>query len=100
MADYWIECVDRPASAAEHRRHLTGLGTIDEDGTTRHWYDISVVRDAMLNGDRFYTKSHTSEKAASVEPYECSCGVETIRSNPDHPADNNLDNMLSCPLDQ
>jgi hypothetical protein len=96
MADYRIECVDRPESAAEHRRHLTGIGTVEPDGTKRHWDDIAFVRDAMANGDSFYTKSHTTEKTAPVERYDCPCGAETIRSNPDHLADNNLDNMVAC----
>jgi hypothetical protein len=97
-ASYRVECVDRPDSAAEHRRHLTGIGTVEQDGTRRHWDDIAVVRDAMSEGDSFYTKSLMNEKMAAVEAYDCPCGVETIRSNPDHVAHNNLDNMVACPL--
>jgi hypothetical protein len=96
-ADYRIECVARPDSAAEHRRHVTGIGTVDTAGTKRNWDDIAVVREAMANGDRFCTKSHTSEKTADVEPYDCACGAKTIRSKPSDVADNNLDNMIPCP---
>jgi hypothetical protein len=96
-ANYRIECVDRPDSPAEHRRHLTGIGTVDDDGVKRNWDDIAAVRDAMANGDTFYTKSHTTERTASVEAHLCGCGTETIRSNPADVADNNLDNMVPCP---
>ena len=96
-AAYRIDCVDRPESPAEHRRHVTGIGTVDTDGMKRKWDDIAVVRDAIANGDYFYTKSHTTEKTAAVEPYDCPCGAKTIRSNPDDVADNNLDNMTPCP---
>lgn len=95
---YRIECVDRPGSPAEHRRHLTGIGTVAPDGTKRHWDDIASVRAAMANGDTFHTKSHNNEKIAAVESYDCECGAETIRSNPAHLAENNLDNMVACEL--
>jgi hypothetical protein len=95
--NYRIECVDRPDSPSEHRRHLTGIGTVEPNGTKRHWDDIGAVRDAMATGDRFYTKSHRNEKTAPVEPYDCECGAKTIRSSTKHVADNNLDNMIPCP---
>ncbi len=95
--DYRIECVDRPNSPSEHRRHVTGIGTVEPDGTKRHWDDIAAVRSAMANGDTFHTKSHTSDKTAPVEAYDCDCGAETIRSNPHHMAENNLDNIIACP---
>jgi hypothetical protein len=96
-ASYRIVCVDRPESASEHRRHVTGIGTVEPDGAKRHWNDIGVVRAAMADGDSFYTKSHATEKTAPVEMYDCPCGAKTVRSNPDHVADNNLDNMIPCP---
>jgi Protein of unknown function (DUF3892) len=96
-ASYRIECVQRPDSPSEHRRHVTGIGTVDSDGEKRHWDDITAVRAAMADGDRFYTKSHTSERTADVEAHDCDCGAATIRSRPDHVADNNLDNMVPCP---
>ena len=98
MTDYRIECVDRPDSPAEHRRHLTGIGTVASDGTKKHWDDIASVREAMANGDRFHTKNHHSEKTASVERFDCECGAETIRSSPEDLANNNLDNMVACPI--
>lgn len=96
-ANYQIECVDRPNSPSEHRRHLTGIGTVEPNGTKKHWDDIAAVRAAMAAGAHFYTKSHTSERTADVEPYDCECGAMTIRSNPAHVAENNLDNMIPCP---
>jgi hypothetical protein len=94
--DYRIECVDRPDSPSEHRRHVTGIGTVEPDGTKRHWDDIAAVRDAMAAGARFSTKSHRTEKTTPVEAYDCECGAKTIRSSTAHVADNNLDNMIGC----
>ena len=96
-ARYRIVCVDRPESAAEHRRHITGIGTVEAHGIRRHWGDIGAVRDAMAHGDRFFTASRTSKRTAAVEPYDCTCGAETIRSNPDDVAEKDLDNMVACP---
>jgi hypothetical protein len=95
-ASYRIECVDRPNSPSEHRRHLTGIGTVGPNGTKKHWDDIALVRAAMASGAHFFTKSHTSDRTADVEPYDCDCGAMTIRSNPAHVAENNLDNMIPC----
>jgi hypothetical protein len=48
-------------------------------------------------GDRFYTVSPTTGKAALVELYDCpSCKTPTIRSAPDWVTDNNVDNISIC----
>jgi hypothetical protein len=55
------------------------------------------VRQAIREGDRFYTVSSTTGKAALVEVYDCpSCKAPTIRSAPDWVTDNNLDNIPIC----
>jgi hypothetical protein len=95
---YRIDSVERPASAAEHRRHITGLTTVDSDGAVRHWNDIALVRAAMARGDYFFTQRVAAEKAAPVESYDCPCGVETIRSSLGHPTGHNLDNVAITPL--
>src|SRR4051812_34575624 len=55
VSSYRIECVVRPSSPAEHRRHLTGIRTVDADGSERHWDSIAIVREAIRNGDVFFT---------------------------------------------
>jgi hypothetical protein len=97
-ASYRIECVVRPDSPSEHRRHITAIGTVEPDGTKKRWTDMAAVRAAMANGDSFFTKNHEGEETAPVEPYDCGCGAETIRSGTARVADNNLDNMVACPV--
>lgn len=95
---YRVEYVERPASPAEHRRHITGIDTVALDGTKRHWSDIALVRDALADGDEFYTQRATSDRHSLIESYDCLCGVETIRSCLDPPAGQNLDNVGPRPL--
>ncbi|HEY5014202.1 MAG TPA: hypothetical protein VIK61_16075, partial [Acidimicrobiia bacterium] len=94
-AQYRIEYVERPASAAEHRRHITGIDTVEPDGARRHWDDVALVRDAMADGDAFYTQQAMCGRASAVEPYDCPCGAATIRSCLDPPAEQNLDNVAT-----
>ena len=90
---YRIEYVERPGSASEHRRHITGIATVASDGTRRHWDDIALVRDAIAGGDEFYTQFASGTRVSPVEAFDCCCGAETIRSSLDPPADHNLDNV-------
>lgn len=98
IAHYRIEYVERSTSPSEHRRHITGIDTVEADGTKLHWDDIAVVRDAIAAGDEFYTQPSTTERHSPVESYDCLCGVETIRSCLDPPARQNLDNVATCPF--
>lgn len=95
---YRIEYVDRPASASEHRRHITGIATVASDGAKRHWDDIALVRDAIASGDEFYTQFACDTRFSPVESFDCDCGAATIRSSLDPPADHNLDNVAAAPF--
>jgi len=44
----------------------------------------------------FFTVSSSSGRSAEVEPWACSCGLATIRSQALDNADNNLDNLRHC----
>jgi hypothetical protein len=95
MASYRIVCVNK---AHEHS-HILSVGT----GTTPdHWSRMWTVEEiiaAIRSGDRFYTVSPSTGKAADVRPMTChvaGCLVVTLRSASDAVTDNNLDNMPSC----
>jgi len=96
MADEnWIVCVNRADTSPGHR-HITHAGTgSDPDQASAIW-TIAQVRARLNAGERFYTVSFSNGIEADVEPFDCSCGVETIRSNPDAAADNNLDRLREC----
>jgi hypothetical protein len=95
MAAHRIVCVN-----TEHpHRHIVKVGT----GTTADKYSriwtVKEVREALANGDRFYTVSPSTGKEADVKADDCKvggCTVKTIRSKADAVTDNNLDNMGSC----
>ena len=94
MASIQIVCVDRGDFSPDHR-HITLAGTGDASGWDTPW-TVPEVRAAIADGDRFYTVSPATNKTANVEPFDCSCGAKTIRSNPDAEKDNNLDSLTRC----
>jgi hypothetical protein len=87
MAAYRIVCVN-----TEHpHRHIIKVGTgTTTDKYTQTW-TVKEVREALENGDRFYTISPSAGKEANVKADDCKvggCTVKTIRSNADAVADN------------
>jgi hypothetical protein len=91
---YRIVCVDL-AKPSRHEHILTvGMGA-DPDRADAKWA-VEQVRAAIRNGDHFYTESLSTGDEAEVEPYDCGCGVKTIRSTADAVTDNNLDNLRPC----
>lgn len=89
-----IVCVDK--SNSDHTRHIVsvGIGTDPEHANSKE--DVPTVRRNIQNGVRYFTKSESTGKVADVEPFDCSCGVKTIRSKADAVRDNNLDNLRAC----
>jgi hypothetical protein len=59
---------------------------------------VAAVRTSIGQGNRFYTVSPSTGKQADVRPFDCTCGVKTIRSHEDAMKDNNLDNLVACPI--
>jgi hypothetical protein len=58
---------------------------------------VEFVIDAIRRGTReFYTIGNESDEPAWVEPFDCSCGVEGIRTEPDNTKDNNLGALSEC----
>ena len=93
MSDYRIVCVNRLHTSVQHA-HVTDIGTTTAQGS-RPWSALEV-RAAISNGDRFFTVSPTTGETATVEPYDCRCGLKTVRSGPDAIADNNLAALPDC----
>ena len=95
MNVHFITCVNR-ASTLFHQ-HVTQVGLGDAIGYYRERVSVANVRAAIREGDRFYTVSPTTGKAALVEVYDCpSCKAPTIRSAPDSITDNDVDNISIC----
>jgi hypothetical protein len=95
MARYRIVCIGRDHQQFSHS-HIVGVGTGDDASKADRSWPVSQVWSAIAIGDRFYTVSPASGKEAVVEPYDCSCGVKTIRSDSAARIDNNLENLKLC----
>ncbi len=98
MVRYRIVCtrqepLDKPHDAA----HIVSVGVGNDPEKADIPMTLKQVLEAMNSGDSFYTKSPSTGKEASVDPYECkTCRRSTIRSSPDAIKDNNLDNLRTC----
>lgn len=93
MTTYKIVCADRRYS----HRHITHVGT--GPGPANRQWDVSEVRSALRNGDRFYTEDPATGKTADVEAYNANVNgtvVYTIRSAADAVKGNNLDYIRAC----
>lgn len=84
MASYRIVCVEKNS-------HITAVGTGSDPNKASKRWTVSQVRQALENGDRFYTED-TSGHQVDVEAY----GDKWIRTDPDNETDNNLDNLRAC----
>jgi hypothetical protein len=90
-----IVCVE-----TEHpHRHIMAVGIGDDPAAADYKMTVSEVRDAIENGDVFYTVGSSSGETALVGLDTChfrTCTVLTIRTNPDDEKDDNLDEMRAC----
>jgi hypothetical protein len=97
MVSYRIVCTDQePAGASHDAAHIVAVGVGDDPSGADRRFEVDEVRAKIDRGTTFYTKSEATGKTAEVEKYDCSCGYETIRTNPDDRIDNNLDNLREC----
>jgi hypothetical protein len=94
-AEYQIVCAER----LESHEHITHVGTgTNADKATKRW-TVQAIRNALENGDQFYTVSPSTDRVADVRAYNAVVEgrtVETIRSASDAIPDNNLDNIRVC----
>lgn len=96
MAEYRIVCVQK--AIFPHGHHITAVGT----GSVPTYYDlvwtVGQVRSALAKPipDKFYTLSADGRVRATVSAYDCTCGVQTLRSHADGIGSDNLDNLGPC----
>jgi hypothetical protein len=80
------------ATKVDPHRHITVVCTSDG----RRW-TVDEARAAITAGDRFYTLSPSTQRAANVVLCDCRyCGFHKLRSAVDAASDNNLDTMADC----
>jgi hypothetical protein len=76
MTDFRILCTTSRHPTAH--KHITDVGIgNDPDQPLRH-LSVDEVRDSINQGDRYYT--FFRGETALVEPFDCSCGYQTIQS--------------------
>jgi len=90
-----VVCVE-----TEHaHRHIVAVGIGTDPSKADYRMTVTEVREAIKDGDVFYTVGSSSGEAALVGLDTChmaNCTVKTIRTNPDDVKDDNLDEMRTC----
>ena len=96
MTQYLIDCV----TSENLHSHIVSARVRKWNGTTYEdasMMTVTTVRSKITDGDLFQTYSISAKKFAKVNKDTChasGCTVNTIRSEADAVADNNLDNMI------
>jgi hypothetical protein len=96
MAAYRIVCTEQSDPPAPGHGHILAVGTGSDPNKADNRFTVQTVRSKIAGGERFYTVGLRSGDYADVEPFDCWCGIETIRSDPDQVTDNNLDSLRLC----
>ena len=92
-----IVCTDKVTSPGRTHPHIVSVGTGTDPGRASDRFSIEQVRAQIAAGTRFFTISLSTGAEAEVEPFDCPvCAFRTIRSNPNHVTDNNLDTLRPC----
>ncbi len=95
MAARRIVCVE-----TEHpHRHILAVGIGTEASRATERLTVKEVREAIANGEVFYTVGNVSGDVALVSPDDCrinGCTIKTIRTHPDDARDDNLDELRVC----
>ena len=97
-----IVCITREHAhrhVANAHRHIVSVGISGTADAPRETLTVKQIRDAIAAGESFYTYSPSQQKVTFVHSVTCEvpgCRFETIRSDTDAVADNNLDNLDIC----
>ena len=94
MSTHRIVCT-RLGRGPEHE-HIAAVGVITETGDPVGLWSIEQVRRAMFAGDFLYTEGDDADDISWVESYTCTCGVTTIRTDPDSTAKSSLATVPAC----
>jgi hypothetical protein len=97
MAGMQIVCTDKLTSPERTHPHIVSVGTGTDPDRASARSSVEQVRTQIAAGVRFFTVSPSTGAEAEVERFDCPvCTFRTIRSDPDHVTDNNLDNLRPC----
>jgi hypothetical protein len=91
VADYRIVCITKDGIYPHD--HVVSVGV----GTSSFQWSVAQVRESLSKGHQFHTLGPLSGRAAHVRPFDCECGVQTIRSNYEAEPDNDLEQLNRCP---
>ena len=97
--EYRVVCTEQSDPPAYGHGHILAVGvTTDLSKTLADVRkDVATVRrEIAYNQASYHTYSPSTGKWARVLPFDCSCGIKTIRSSADAVTDNNLDNLRLC----
>lgn len=91
-----IVCTNQEPAGQDHdTAHIVEAGVGTSNGIPTKILDVDKIReDILLNNEAYYTNYGGNK--ADVDRYTCSCGYETIRSDPDSFTGNNLDKLPDC----
>jgi hypothetical protein len=95
MTTYRIDCPVFSGNAHGGRGHIIAVQVTGPTMVSLRQL-VQEVRSRIAAGDYYYTVSPSTSLRATVEAYNCWCGVQTIRTKADAVHDNNLDNMRVC----
>ncbi len=84
-----ITCASQSRPTKDAHRHIRSVGL--SDGRIQ---SVETVRFRISQGDSYFTMG--AGHVASVRPYDCYCGVKTIRSGPESVLANNLEHLPDC----
>ncbi len=103
MPKHRIICVEKAltngAGQHAHHEHIVAVGTGQDGQCVERRWPLEEVLAAMRAGTTFYTQGPNSNTVTEVESYHChKCNGFHIRSHPDHVKDNNLDELMRCPV--
>lgn len=90
-----IVCTTQSNPSAPGHGHIVAVGTGTDPDRASGKATVDEVRRRLANGEAFYTQDAAGHRA-SVRPFDCSCGIRTIRSAADATTANNLDNLRAC----
>jgi hypothetical protein len=93
-----IVCVTKETQADSEHEHVVEVGLGTEAGRVTAYLSVAEVREAIDRGDTFYTAG--GARQARVAKFDCSCGVQTLRTHADDTQLDNLNRLPPClPLD-
>lgn len=83
MNNYRIVCTEQSDPGSVGHGHILAVGVGTDPARATYRWTVEQVRQAIRAGTDFYTVSPSTGRIARVIPFDCWCGVKTIRSTSD-----------------